>query len=115
MVNSSDVDECYLKFLERNYRNLNIAHLEVFCNFNPILEKTKRIFDQNGVKGLLLNNLDIDNSLSMRITMATATPTSIETEEQNHYLADFEEIEPLQGWNLFKKINSLCRRMDDDA
>jgi hypothetical protein len=35
-------------------------HLDTFFNVNPILEKTKRTFDQQGLKGLLLNNIEID-------------------------------------------------------
>ena len=56
-------------FLEKNYRNINIVQLDTFFNVNPVLEKTKRIFDQNGTKTLLLNCLDISRNLSLTITL----------------------------------------------
>lgn len=69
----ADPDECYAKQLEKNFRNINILHLETFFNVNPVLEKTKRIFDQNGLSALLLNNLDIRMDLSLRISLIQQT------------------------------------------
>ncbi len=54
-------------------RNINIMHLESFFNVNPVLEKTKRIFDQQGLVSLLLNNLEIRMDLSLRISLIQQT------------------------------------------
>lgn len=38
--------------------NLNIRNFEGMIEFDPNYERTRRKFDENGFKGLLLNNVD---------------------------------------------------------
>lgn len=64
-----DSSKKHSDFLEKNYKNINIVQLDTFFNVNPVLEKTKRIFDQNGTKTLLLNCLEISPNLSLTITL----------------------------------------------
>ncbi len=37
--------------------------LDKYASFNPTYERTRRRFDQNGLKGMLLNNIQMDNNL----------------------------------------------------
>ena len=61
-------DEVYTKCIERNHNNININQLETFFNVNPIMERTKRVFDQQGMKALLLDNIVMESDLALRIT-----------------------------------------------
>lgn len=42
--------------------------METFFSVNPIMEKTKRSFDQQGMKALLLDNLVLEKDLELKIT-----------------------------------------------
>lgn len=53
--------------LERNYRSINILQVETFFNVNPLLEQTRRLFDHNELRGLLLNNLTLGADYALRI------------------------------------------------
>jgi hypothetical protein len=55
--NKLNVD--YTKYIEKNQKLLNVTHVESFFGCNPGLEKTKRKFDQQGLKALLLNNIEL--------------------------------------------------------
>jgi hypothetical protein len=105
-----EADDCYSKYLEKNYRNINILHLETFFNVNPVLERTKRIFDQNGLRALLLNNLDIRTDLSLRITLIQQTnEQEINNSEQEvEILCELECGDILEGYNIFRKIDNIC-------
>ena len=56
-VSKNKLNVDYTKFIEKNQKMLNIGHIEAFFGYNPGLEKTKRKFDQQGFKSLLLNNI----------------------------------------------------------
>jgi hypothetical protein len=86
-------------------------HLESFFNVNPVLEKTKRIFDQQGLGALLLNNLEIRMDLSLRISLIQQTnfeEISINTEE-NMILCELECGASLTRGNIFKAIENTCQ------
>ena len=51
--------------LEKNIENINAVELERGVEFNPNFERTKRQFDQSGVKGVLLNSIAIDTNLEL--------------------------------------------------
>ena len=53
------------KYLEKNLKNINIESLEYRCDFNPIFERNKRKFDQVGVRGILLANININEDLTL--------------------------------------------------
>ena len=73
-----------MRFIERNPGNLDIAQLETFFNVNPILLKTKRILDQQGPKGLLLDNVGIDRQLALRINLEKAVDEEEELENMEN-------------------------------
>lgn len=85
--------------------------LDTFFNVNPMLEKTKRIFDQNGLAALLLNNLDIRTDLSLRINLVhlITSTKSKENVEENSILCDLECESWLEGYNIFRRIEDICK------
>jgi hypothetical protein len=44
-----------------------VTHIDSFFNYNPGLEKTKRLFDQQGIRALLLNNIEIRKNFELRL------------------------------------------------
>jgi hypothetical protein len=49
--------------LEKNIENINMQGLDKYADFNPNYERTRRRCDQNGLKGMLLNNIQVDKNL----------------------------------------------------
>lgn len=42
-----------------------MKNFDKMIQFNPNFERTKRKFDQNGFKGLLLNNVELDTNIEL--------------------------------------------------
>lgn len=53
--------------LEKNVENINLQSLSKFSEFNPTYERTRRRFDQNGLRGMLLNNIQIDSNYELSL------------------------------------------------
>lgn len=49
--------------LQKNIEILNMQAIDKVAQFNPTYERTRRRFDQGCLKGMLLNNLQIDANL----------------------------------------------------
>lgn len=41
--------------------------IDKLTEFNPTYERTRRRFDQNGLKGMLLNNIQIDANIELSL------------------------------------------------
>lgn len=57
------------KHLERNRDNINIPFEKQSVEFNPDFERTRRNFDQSGLRGLLLNNIKMDNNMELSLNV----------------------------------------------
>lgn len=57
----------YTRFIEKNQKLLNVSHIEAYFSCNPGLEKTKRKFDQQGLRALLLNNIALRNGGELKL------------------------------------------------
>lgn len=53
--------------LEKKIENLNLNALELAVRVDPILERTRRQFDQLSPNSMLLNTLPIDDQLTVRL------------------------------------------------
>jgi hypothetical protein len=53
--------------LEKKLENLNLNALELAVRVDPILERTRRQFDQLSPNSMLLNTLPIDDQLALRL------------------------------------------------
>jgi hypothetical protein len=66
-VNKNKLNVDYTKFIEKNQKLLNIGQIESFFGYNPGLERTKRKFDQQGFRSLLLNNIELRNGCELKL------------------------------------------------
>ena len=66
-VSRSKLNVDYTRFIEKNQKLLNVSHIESFFGYNPGLERTKRKFDQQGFKALLLNNISLRNGCELKL------------------------------------------------
>jgi hypothetical protein len=94
--------------LERNYRSINILQIETFFNVNPLLEQTRRLFDHNELKGLLLNNLTLGCDYALRIAShhtehELPPPTAAEDMPDN-----IPEEPVMLGESIFRRISVVC-------
>lgn len=55
------------EYLEKKIQNLNFNELEVVTRMDPILERTKRQFDQLGTSSMMLDSLPLDEMLYLQL------------------------------------------------
>ncbi len=83
----------------------------MFFNVNPILEKTKRIFDQQGLSGLLLNNVQMQKDLTLNLNYQFANIQ--QKDQQPNKQNTIMEEDQFDGYtidakNIFEVINRTC-------
>ena len=62
---SENTDDIYIHYIEKNPHSLDLNQKDNKYHENPLIEVTKRKFDQHDLKGLFLVNLELDESLSL--------------------------------------------------
>ena len=92
--------------LETNMENLNLKDLEYQITTDPLFQKTSASFDEGGAKGMLLNNLSVQNGCQIVFDSSDAID---ETSEDSGSPDDDElELGDLAGElnDLFSSIGS---------